>query len=608
MSFLLATLRGLSHRRGSTLLILAAALVAAGAAATGPIYYAAAKTSILHDSLSRGGVISRGFEATGTGQLAGLIPNLQTEVTGQLDAALGQKSARRLFGLPIADLETSGIWSVSQAPIPVDWRAGVCSHLRISGSCPTAAGQVIASEPLARRYSLRIGARLDVTGWPKLTLTGIYGIPDVNKDYWFGRGSSAFFSMEFGGSSLDALFTSYATIAAAPTNAQGTGVLDYPLIASHVTIADVPVLQSGIDAVVFSTQLQLVQVPVVSAIPGTFAGIEASWRTVLVPIWLITAQLLSLSWLLLFLAVTDAVEARGSEIALAKLRGRGRWRTLAFGLSEPAALLILALPLGVLLGWAATAALGTLLLRPGTPVAMSPPGWLAAAAATAGGLIAVIVAGRKTLRRPVVEQWRRAGRGATDRGWVVDAILLTGATGGLLNLAINGGINSTSHSVLSLLVPGLLGLAVAVVASRLLPLACRALFRRTASGGGVGTYLAVRHIARRPGGIRTTIVLATAFTLAAFAIAAWSVNRSNDHLLAYTEAGAPTVLTVTTPPGKDLGALIDKADPGGTEAAVVDKFVSLSSGSSGTVTLGVDPERFAHVAFWGRGFSAEPLQ
>ena len=70
MSFLLATLRGLSHRRGSTLLILAAALVAAGAAATGPIYYAAAKTSILHDSLSRGGVISRGFEATGTGQLA----------------------------------------------------------------------------------------------------------------------------------------------------------------------------------------------------------------------------------------------------------------------------------------------------------------------------------------------------------------------------------------------------------------------------------------------------------------------------------------------------------------------------------------------------------
>ena len=38
-------------------------------------------------------MISRGFEATGTGQLAGLIPNLQKEVGGQLNAALGQKSA-----------------------------------------------------------------------------------------------------------------------------------------------------------------------------------------------------------------------------------------------------------------------------------------------------------------------------------------------------------------------------------------------------------------------------------------------------------------------------------------------------------------------------------
>ncbi len=34
----------------------------------------------------------------------------------------------------------------------------------------------------------------------------------------------------------------------------------------------------------------------------------------------------------------------------------------------------------------------------------------------------------------------------------------------------------------------------------------------------------------------------------------------------------------------------------------------LTSGSAGTVMLGVDPQRFAHVAFWGRGFSAQPLR
>jgi hypothetical protein len=67
-------------------------------------------------------------------------------------------------------------------------------------------------------------------------------------------------------------------------------------------------------------------------------------------------------------------------------------------------------------------------------------------------------------------------------------------------------------------------------------------------------------------------------------------------------------LSVTTPPGQDLGAIVDRADPSGAKAAVVDKFVSLTSGSAGTVTLAVDPQRFAHVAFWGSGFSAEPLR
>ncbi|HEX4658807.1 MAG TPA: ABC transporter permease [Streptosporangiaceae bacterium] len=614
MTRLVAALRGLAHRRGSTLLILAVALVAAAAAATGPAYYAAAKTSVLRDALHSGGALSRGVEATTTGALPGLVATLQGEVDDQLSAGLGPGPARRLFAPPIADLEGTGVWSTSQTTIPVDWRTGICAHLRISGSCPTEAGQVIASQTVARRYSLHVGERLSVSGWAQLTVTGIYRIPDVAQDYWFGRGS-AFFPMEGPtpatrgpSDALDALFTSHATMAAAPATAQGTGVLDYPLVTDHVTAADVPRLQSGIEALVNSTQLQLDQVPVASGIPGTFATIEASWRTVLVPIWLITAQLLTVSWLLLFLAVTDAVEARGPEIALARLRGRGRWRTLVFGLSEPAMLLIMALPLGVLVSLAATTALGSLLLLPGTAVSMPLTGWLAAAAATAGGLVAVIIAARRTLRRPVIEQWRRAGRRATDRSWVVDAILLTGAAGGLLELAINGEIGSTGHSVLSLLVPGLLGLAVAVVASRLLPLACRAAFRRTGRRGGVSTYLAVRHIARRPGGIRTTIVLATAFALAAFAVTAWSVNRDNNHLLAYTDAGAPTVLTVTTPAGKDLGAIVARADPGGRKAAVVDKFVSLTSGSAGTAMLAVDPQRFAHVAFWGSGFSAEPLR
>jgi putative ABC transport system permease protein len=102
-------------------------------------------------------------------------------------------------------------------------------------------------------------------------------------------------------------------------------------------------------------------------------------------------------------------------------------------------------------------------------------------------------------------------------------------------------------------------------------------------------------------------VLATSFALASFAVAAWSVGRHNYQLVAGTQVGAPTVLSVTAPPGADLGAIVDRADPGGGLATVVDNYVSLASGTGGDVTLGVDPQRFARIAFWPGSFASQPL-
>ena len=120
-------------------------------------------------------------------------------------------------------------------------------------------------------------------------------------------------------------------------------------------------------------------------------------------------------------------------------------------------------------------------------------------------------------------------------------------------------------------------------------------------------FLALRHVARRPGGVRTTIVLATAFALAAFAVSAWSVGRDNEQRVAAVEVGAPTVLTVGVPAGQDLGTIVAKADPGGRMAAAVDSYTSLSSGTAGLTTLAVDPQRFARVASWQPGLTKEPL-
>ena len=105
----------------------------------------------------------------------------------------------------------------------------------------------------------------------------------------------------------------------------------------------------------------------------------------------------------------------------------------------------------------------------------------------------------------------------------------------------------------------------------------------------LAAYLALRHIARRSGGVRTTIVLATAFSLAAFAFAAWSVGQRNYQLVAEAETGAPEVLTVRLPAGQNLGTIVDRIDPSGRLATAVDTYQG---------TIAVDPARFARIAYW----------
>jgi putative ABC transport system permease protein len=519
-----APVRGLAHRGGTTFMILAVALVATAAAATGPTYYEAARTSILRDTIASASVAGRGMEANTTGAIPGLLGRVGPLVQGQLTAALGPDLTRqRIFAPPIEAVETTVPFPLYSASVPLIWRSGVCGQLRIKGSCPTAANQVLVSSSLAALAGWHVGQQVRFFSFKAFTVTGTYRLPDESKSYWFGRGNIYFPA----GTSIDAMFTPRATLELGPASQQGTVVID-DLLNGSINGAGVPRLQSALTALNASVALGDEQVIVSTAIPATLQSVEASWRSVAIPVVLITAQLLLLCLLLLFLSVTDASDARGTEVALVKLRGYGRLRTVTFGLAEPVLLLVLALPLGALAGWGATRLLCRVLLRPGTVVPLPPLAWAAAAVATAGGLAAVVLAARRTLSRPVVEQLRRSGRTATARGWVFDAVVATAALAGLLELAASGQIGSAKHGALGLLVPGLLGLAVAVIASRVLPVACRAAFARTGRSGGIGLFLAIRHVARRPGGVRTTIVLATAFALASFAVAAWSVGRNNE--------------------------------------------------------------------------------
>ena len=595
MTGLRTLLRALLHRAGTSLVILLVALCASAAATIGPTYYVAAKHSILQDTLTSVPVGGRGLQSSVQGPVQGVLAGVVQDQSDVVASVVGGPVNRdRLFTPPVQAQEALRFFPPLTEQILLAWRSDFCDHIHVrTGRCPTDTWQIMVSSSLATINHWRVGQQVTAAVTHPFTITGIYDAPRATGDYWFSRGPIYFpFEQPTPQSSpYDAMFTPTSTLNSIGGNPQGQIVVSRSLRVPKVEPSDVAALARLGNRLTSAPALS--QVATFSGLGTTMHAVHSSWNALAIPVVVITAELLVLTWLLLFLIVTDAVEARGSEIALAKLRGYGAGRALAFGVGEPAALLAIALPVGAVVGWLVTRLLVTVLLRTGTPVPLPGLGWVGAAVAVAGGVTAVLVAARRTLVRPVVDEWRRASRRATDRSWLFDAIILTAAVAGLVQLSVGGSLRSTRHSALALVVPGLLGLAVAVVASRLLPVMCRSAFARTRTRGSLGPFLAVRHIARRPGGTRTTMILGTAVALATFSVASWSISKDNRSRVADVSIGAPTVLAVAPPPGVDLAAAVDRADPSGTHAAAVESYFS-----GNTVLLAVQPERFAKVAHW----------
>lgn len=603
----LTLVRGLAHRLGTTLVIFVVALCAAGAATVGPTYFAAGRHSILQDTIAEANVVGRGLQVVQQGPVRNTLDTFRARLDRRLDRLTGGAARTgRLLQSPVEALETRMFFPRLAQNVPLVWRTDVCHHLTFrTGRCPSAGNEVAVSTSLVADNRWRLGQTLRPASGAVLTIAGIYAPPPPTDDYWFGR-SVIYFPAEVPTpqyAPFDAMFTPRSTIETLPGNPQGSNVIARTVAAARVQPADLDALQRLGDGVTNGPALGPTQVTGVSGLASTVDTVRSSTSGLAVPVVVVTAELLVLTWLLLFLVVTDAVEARGVEIALAKLRGYGGARAVVFGLSEPVVLLAVSLPVGTLLGWAVSAALSHVLLRAGTPVTLPGLAWAVAAGACLGGVAAVVVAARRTLTRPVVEQWRHSSRRAADRSWVFDAVVLTGAVAGLVQLAVGGTFGSARHSALALLVPGLLGLAIAVVGSRLVPVACRASFRRTRNGGTLGPFLAVRHLARRPGGTRTTMILATAVALATFSIATWSVGAGNRSRVADVTVGAPTVLTVGVQPGDDLAGAVDRIDPGGRSAAAVEAFTG-----GPTTLVAAQPARLAAVAHWSAASVSNPRE
>ncbi|MEV4219730.1 FtsX-like permease family protein [Nonomuraea sp. NPDC049725] len=588
-------LRGLWERRTLSLVVLLIAVVPIACAAVGPIYTAAAATTVVRDALMAAPVDGRGWRyTTRTGGIQAKAAALTASFT-----------AAPVYGMEISSGDADLSRELSYTLV---WQDGQCERLRpVEGRCPRAAGEVMAS----RASGMAVGSEVRLAALVRrepgttelrpapLKVVGVYGHESAGDPFWFGR-SLTTPGGESGSSRIDPLFTvpqtreetAVAGAALTADPAQRGGWTDYAIVtvdAGRVLGSDLGAL-TALQAAADTAGRETDDI-VYSRMPVTLRAMTTSSETLGVPTLLVSAQLVGLAWLLLFQTVGDLVRARGAEIALARLRGHGRARVWRFALAEPLLLLALAVPLGLAAGLLAARAMVEALLPPGIPAVFPAQAAYAGLAATAGGLMAAVVSAWRVATRPVTEEWRRTPR-RSARGWVPDAVVLVVTALGLVELLAGGVISDTTgQSSSALAVPGLMALGVALLAARGLPVLARRLFGLTRRRGGLGPFLALRQVARGPVTTGSVIVLGTAFGLATFAVSAWTATSADYRRAAAFHNGAPAAITVQPVGPRAFADAVEAADPGGTAAPVIKV-------PGPPQLIATDPERLARVATW----------
>jgi hypothetical protein len=614
-------LRGLWWRRGLTFAVLTVAVLTTTAAALGPLYARAAAESILQDHLVQAGPQTglRLYRDTGLSS-----PGAYAQVVD---------SVRRVGHVHGYNRLITGFFTPNTVPAYIPhpplghvntyllWRSGQCGHVVIvKGRCPTGPDEAMASERdvAGGLFHLDLGSDVSLgqivsnatfigpqRAPSPVRIVGVYRPRDVNSLFWFGQNYFGQHGASIGASltdvpTIDPLLVARSKFTTLPVGNFVEADFDYLLTPSAVRLNNVAAERQRVAGILhdqrrFQLFAQTGLLPVLDAA-------SHEHRLIDIATLLVVLQLALLAWLVLFQVVGDAIEARGDEIAMAKLRGYRAWPTIRFGLGEPVAMLAIAVPIGLFAALGVTHVFAASVLVAGIPVLLTWSALGTPLIAFAGGLVAAALAAHRTLTRSVLDQWRHTDRrpGHGRLALVIDVLLAGAALTGLIVL-LNTRHAQSSGNTTALLAPALLVFAVGIVGVRLLPLVCRSVARRTRGTRRVGAFLAACQVARRPVGLRLAALLAVAVGLATFGVAGETVTSANRTARADAEVGAPRVVAVQFSPGLDPVRATRSADPAGSWAMAASTWLPDGGGSVLGTVLGVDASRLAAVAEPVRG-------
>lgn len=583
-------------RRGAAAVLFIVAVIAIAAAAIGPMFLESADPSVFASTAKAAPIGQTDLLVVTTGGTAQMrkLSSATREARHLADGRL----APTIFTAVVASyFETKG------QPYESDIlaRTDICSNLRLlKGRCPAQANEVAISERSAAVAGVGIGARLPITehdssATTEMTVTAIYEQPsnDYNS-YW--RGSYYF---DFGTGTppeviLDPLIATFGTTL---TNRgvvpQLSADMAWRTSATHSGASILQLTATEIKSQLLSRD-DFVVTTGLSSVVGTAHHDDNLMSAVVLAIVL---QLILLSLVIVYTLGRSTILGRRQESEFARRHGFPRSALIALAISEPAALIVAALPVGVLVAWLTFAGLTKTLFVPGTPVSFPAIAIILAAGACVAGVAALTIAS--------YDLWR--SRAATSRqarrvGVVIDTFAVALAVTGLVSLLTKGSLNGAKTNPLALLAPGLFTIGASVIGLRLAALVIKALIARTGDSTHVAWFLALRQIGRRPTALRRLLPLAAATAVLLFAVGSFFLASSNRSLVAHLEVGATKVVDVTLPPGLNLESAVRLADPSGRQAMAAEYYSSSSGG-----LLAVDSSRLATVAFWPSALSPTPL-
>ena len=616
-------LRGLWWRRSASLVIALVAVVCTAAAAAGPAYLGAARDAVVQTTLRDA---ARGLDGTGISvsrRAAGASPTIDA-LRGEVGSAFAGLIGNGMYVPPVVSIASAAhvvdVSNQTAVTSPLVYREDLCAHVVMtSGACSEAPGAALVSETTAAAQGWDVGTALPFVdfgpkgGFAQLTVAGVYRPVDVDSGYWFD-GDHGFLGAT---AATDAVFIGADTWTDVPDGATVTLYADLALRPGAVHASDLGGLADAVRLAAARLRADAVagDAPdlVSTGLPSVVFSADRAAGAVSGPVLSIVAQLLVLTFAVLFLLMVGSHESRGSEVALGKLRGLSARATVSHALLEPTALLVAAVPVGVAVAALVLHAAAPAIVGPEAEIVFGSASWLAAVGAGVAGVVAGLAASVSVLRRPVLAQWQRTERRPRRVGWIIEAVVVVlafAATSQLLGTDTTG-----RFSFLPSAAPALLAVAFALIGARVLPLVARSGIAATRATRFVALFVAVRQLARRQGGLRTFGVICVAVALVVFGLCSQVVFQANRQARAVADIGADrVVLLQSAPVGTDVAGIVDGLDPGGKQATAVyqGSFVAaaddaLSTGGAtfvertSSVTpsmLVVDPERFAKVTSW----------